>query len=305
MPAARPSRPRPARQLRREGAARDRTALVRRVLIGLFFANLAVVGAKVAVGLAARSLAVLGDALHSSVDALNNILALVVVRVAAQAPDEDHPYGHGKFETLGALAIVGFLSVTCFELARDAVTRLWGAHTVPRVTGAQLLILVGGLGVNALVAWYEHRRGEELQSELLVSDAAHTRSDVYITTGVIAGLLLSRRGWWWADPALALVIAAFIVRVAYQIIQRTVPILVDERALPRGEIQSVAEAVDGVRGAYDIRSRGGGQTRYAEVTIAVDPATNVAAAHAIADEVERRLKRDLRLETVTVHVEPC
>jgi cation diffusion facilitator family transporter len=275
------------------------------VLIGLFFANLAVVVAKLVVGLAARSLAVLGDALHSSVDALNNILALVVVRVAAQAPDEDHPYGHGKFETLGALAIVGFLSVTCFELARGALTRLFGTHGVPLVTDAQLMILVGGLGVNALVAWYERRRGEELQSELLVSDAAHTRSDVYITAGVLVGLLLSRRGWWWADPALALLIAALIVRVAYQITQRTVPILVDQRALPRGDIQSVAEGVAGVRGAYGIRSRGGAQARYAEVTIAVDPTTNVAAAHAIADEVEQRLKQDLRLDEVTVHVEPC
>jgi len=275
------------------------------VLIGLFFANLAVVAAKVAVGLTAHSLAVMGDALHSSVDALNNLIALVVVRVAAQEPDEDHPYGHGKFETLGALAIVGFLSVTCFELARGAVTRLAGAHSAPQVTDLQLIILVGGLGINALVAWYEHRRGEELQSELLVSDAAHTRSDVYITTGVLVGLLLSRRGWWWADPALALLIALLIVRVGYQITQRTVPILVDQRALPRGEIQSVAEAVAGVHGAYDIRSRGGGQARYAEVTIAVDPATNVAAAHAIADEVEHRLKRDLRLDEVTVHIEPC
>lgn len=282
-----------------------RTALVRRVLIGLFFANLAVVAAKVAVGLTAHSLAVMGDALHSSVDALNNLIALVVVRVAAQAPDEDHPYGHGKYETLGALAIVGFLSVTCFELARGAVTRLAGAHSAPQVTDLQLIILVGGLGVNALVAWYEHRRGEELQSELLVSDAAHTRSDVYITTGVLVGLLLSRRGWWWADPALALIIALLIVRVGYQITQRTVPILVDQRALPRGEIQSVAEMVTGVRGAYDIRSRGGGQARYAEVTIAVDAATNVVAAHAIADEVEHRLKKNLRLDEVTVHIEPC
>lgn len=294
MPAARP-----------EGGAQNRTALVRRVLIGLFFANLAVVIAKVTVGLAARSLAVLGDALHSSVDALNNVLALVVVRVAARAPDEDHPYGHGKFETLGALAIVGFLSVTCFELARGALTRLFGTPSAPQVTLTQLAILAGGLGVNALVAWYEHRRGTELASELLISDAAHTRSDVYITAGVIVGLLLSRRGWWWADPVLALVIAALIVRVAYRILQRTVPILVDERALPRGEIQSVAEGVTGVRGAYDIRSRGGAQARYAEVTIAVDPSVNVAAAHAIADEVEHRLKRDLQLDAVTVHVEPC
>ncbi|HUK62624.1 MAG TPA: cation transporter, partial [Dongiaceae bacterium] len=85
---------------RLDNGARDRTALVRRVLLGLFFANLAVVLAKLLVGLAAHSLAVLGDALHSSVDAVNNILALVVVRVAARAPDDDHPYGHGKFENI-------------------------------------------------------------------------------------------------------------------------------------------------------------------------------------------------------------
>lgn len=290
---------------RPEGGARDRTTQVRRVLFGLFFANLAVVLAKLLVGLSARSLAVLGDALHSSVDAVNNLLALVVVRVAARAPDEDHPYGHGKFETLGALALVGFLSVTCFELARGAIDRLLGSHPAPMVSDLQLVILVAGLGVNAMVAWYERRRGVELASELLVADAAHTQSDVYISVGVLAGLLLARQGLWWADPAIALVIAVLIVRVAYKITQRTVPILVDERALPKDDIQSAAEAVSGVRRAYDIRSRGGAQVRYAEVTIAVDRDANVASAHAIADEVEQRLKRELQLNEVTVHIEPC
>ena len=285
--------------------ALERTALVRRVLFGLFFANVAVVAAKLVVGLAVHSLAVLGDALHSTVDALNNILALVVVRVAAHPPDEDHPYGHGKFETLGALAIVGFLSVTCFELARGAVVRLGGAHQPPQVSDLQLGVLVAGLAVNALVAWYERRRGEALSSALLISDAAHTKSDVFITIGVLAGLLLGRRGWWWADPALALVIAVLIVRVAYQITQRTVPILVDARALPQHDIRSVAEGVGGVRSAYDIRSRAGAQVRYAEVTIAVDPHADVTTAHGIADEVERRLKRELQLDEVTVHIEPC
>ncbi len=292
MPSARPE-------------ARDRTALVRRVLLGLFFANLAVVLAKLLVGLAAHSLAVLGGALDSSVDAGNNVLALVVVRVAARAPDEDHPYGHGKFETLGALALVGFLSVTCFELARGAITHLVESEPAPVVSDLQLLILVVALGVNVLVAWYEHRRGLELRSELLVADAAHTQSDVYITVGVLVGLLLARRGVRWADPVIALAIVALIVRVAYQIMQRTVPILVDERALPKDDIQSAAEAVAGVQRAYDIRSRGGAQVRYAEVTIAVDRNANVASAHAIADEVEHRLKHDLQLNEVTVHIEPC
>ena len=120
----------------------DRTGRIRRVLFGLLFANLVVVAAKLGVGLVAHSLAVLGDALHSAVDALNNVLALVVMRVATKAPDEDHPYGHGKFETLGALAIVGFLSITCFELVRQAVYRFSGDHRAPLLSEAQFAILL-------------------------------------------------------------------------------------------------------------------------------------------------------------------
>jgi cation diffusion facilitator family transporter len=293
-------------QSRPEG--RPETALVRRVFFGLLVANLLVVGAKLAVGLRAGSLAILGSALDSSVDVLNNALALIVVRVAAKAPDEDHPYGHGKFETLGALAIVGFLAITCFELMRGAVKELLeGGHAVA-VTDAQLALLVLTLGLNVVLAWYENRRGLELRSELLIADAAHTRTDVLITVGVLSGVLFARQGWWWVDPALAVVVALLIVLVAYRILVRTVPVLVDERALPTREIQETAEAVPGVKSAYGIRSRGSRgpvDRRYAEVTIAVDRKSDVAAAHAIADRVEERLKNDLRLHEVTVHVEPC
>jgi|SRR4029077_5062481 len=281
------------------------SALVRRVFIGLLVANLAVVGAKLAVGFASGSLAILGSAVDSCVDALNNVLALIVVRVAAKEPDEDHPYGHGKFETLGALAIVGFLSITCFELVRSAVNHLIaGSHNVD-INDLQLAILTLTLGVNVVTTWYEHRRGLELGSELLVVDAAHTRADVFITVGVLAGVLLARHGWWWIDSAIAIVVALIIVFVAYRILARTVPVLVDQRALPTGEIQKTAQAVPGVKGAYGIRSRGPSDLRYAEVTIAVDRNANVESAHAIADEVEERLKRDLQFHEVTVHVEPC
>jgi cation diffusion facilitator family transporter len=283
------------------------SAAVRRVLLGLLGANLAVVAAKVFIGAASGSLAVWGDALHSSVDSLYNVLGLIVVRVAARAPDEDHPYGHGKFETLGALAIVVFLSITCFELVRNAVQKLLGgSHTVV-VTDLSLVVLLATLGVNVLVAWYENRRGHELSSELLIADAAHTRTDVFITIGVLIGVLFARGGASWVDPAVAIVVAALIVRVAYQILARTVPVLVDERAIPERAIRHAAQEVHGVKSAYGIRSRGGHGVgvRYAEVTIAVDRDANVAAAHAIADEVEERLKRELELSAVTVHVEPC
>jgi cation diffusion facilitator family transporter len=288
------------------GKALDRSAAVRRVLAGLLVANILVLIAKASIGVIAGSLAVIGDAIHSSVDAIYNVLGLVVVRVASQAPDEEHPYGHGKFETLGALGIVMFLSITCFELIRSAVGRLVsGGHQV-EMSDVGLMLLLATLATNIVVAWYENRRGHELQSELLIADAAHTRTDVFITIGVLIGVLFARQGHSWVDPAVAILIAVLIVRVAYQVLRRTVPILVDERAIPEPTIRESAQGVEGVKSAYGIRSRGGNPgVRYAEVTIAVDSAANVADAHAIADKVEARLKRDLELEEVTVHVEPC
>jgi len=275
------------------------------VLLGLLAANLAVVAAKLIVALASGSLAVLGSAVDSGMDALSNVLALTVVRVAAKEPDEDHPYGHSKFETLGALAIVGFLSISCFELVRGAVNHLTGGARRVEITDMQLALLVLTLGGNVLIAWYEQRRGVELKSELLIADAAHTRVDVFVSVGVLVAVLLARYGWWWIDPVGAIVVAVVIMLVAYRILARTVPVLVDQRAVPTRDIQNTAQRVPGVKSAYGIRSRGPSDLRYAEVTIAVDRHADVEAAHAIADQVEARLKRDLQLHEVTVHVEPC
>jgi len=284
---------------------RDKAALVRRVFVGLLVVNVSVVAAKFVVGLASGSLAVLSSALDSAVDALNNVVALVLVRVAKKEPDEDHPYGHVKFETLGALGIVGVLSISCFELVRNAVNKLLaGGHRV-HVSGWHVALLAVTLAVNVAIAWYENRRGAVLGSELLVADASHTRADVFITAGALIGLLSARQGWWWADPAVAIVVACVIVFVAYRILVRTVPVLVDQAALPTTHIRDTAQAVPGVRSAYAIRSRGPSDLRYAEVTIAVDGHSDVASAHAIADQVEERLKRDLQLHEVTVHIEPC
>ena len=290
-----------------EFPAADRTVRIRRVLVAILVANLTVLGARLVIGIVAGSMAILGGALDAAVDTLNNVLALTVVRVASKEPDEEHPYGHGKFETLGALAIVGFLSITCFELVRGSVNQLLAGPSarLVAVTDLQLALLAGTLGVNGLVAWGERRAGTALGSELLLVDAAHTRADVFITVGVLGGVLFARQGVWWVDPAVAIAVAVAIVRIAYRIVVRTVPVLVDRQAVPTTRIRETARAVAGVKGAYGIRSRGPTDLRYAEVTIAVDRNANVEAAHAIADQVEERLKRDLQLHEVTVHIEPC
>jgi cation diffusion facilitator family transporter len=275
------------------------------VLGGILVANLVVVVIKFTVGIDTNSLAVFGDALQSSVDAASNIFGIFVVRVAAKAPDEDHPYGHSKFETLGALLIALFLVLSIFELVRGAMARLMSGAPSLNVSSTALGLLVFTLLVNVGVVWFETRAARRLKSDLLLADALHTRTDVFITVGVLGGLALARAGLAWADPALGLIVAVLVGRAGYQILRRAIPSLVDERAFDQTTIQQEAEGVDGVVSAYAIRSRLAGDRRFAELTIAVDGGADVASAHRIADQVEGRLKDSLHLDEVTVHVEPC
>ena len=282
-----------------------RDSAIRRVLGGILVANLAVVLVKFGVGIQAHSLAVFGDAIQSAIDVGNNLFSLLVMGVASKAPDEEHPYGHAKFETLGALLIAVLLAISIFELVRGAVVRLITGAPPPVVTATGFVLLAATLVINVGVTVVERRAGERYRSELLLADALHTRVDVFITLTVMAGLLLARRGYPWADPVLAIIVAALVARAGFQIVRRTMPALVDERVYDEGIIRREAEGVAGVCSAYAIRSRGAAALRFAELTIAVDGAADVASAHRIADAVESRLREHLELHQIVVHVEPC
>ena len=140
-----------------------RTAGVRRALTVVLLLNAASAAMKIAVGARTGALTVLGAALESTLDMLSNGVAILAISVAARAPDEDHPYGHEKFETLGTLAIVGFLSITCFELVRRSVGELTSRTTAPEASAQDAILLLLSLGVNAFVVSYERRGGRRLQ----------------------------------------------------------------------------------------------------------------------------------------------
>ncbi|HEY0303496.1 MAG TPA: cation diffusion facilitator family transporter [Longimicrobiales bacterium] len=291
--------------MRHGQAARDnRTRQIRRVLIITFVANLLVVIAKVYAGLKANSLSVLADAAHSSVDAWNNIMALTLASLAAKAPDEDHPYGHAKFETLGALAIVAFLSITVYELSGSAIARLLGggkpAIATPLVAGVMAVSAV----ISFLVARYEEARGREYHSEILLADAAHTKSDVFASLAVLVGIGLVALGYPRADAAFTLLVAVVIARAGWRILKHTVPILVDQRAVEEATIRDITVSTPGVINCFSVRSRGRAGEIFAELTITVRPTLNVEEAHRIADAVEHRVASAVGAREVVVHVEP-
>lgn len=286
--------------------AAARGAEVTRVLKGVLWLNLSVVALKLVAFVSSQALSVVAEAVHSSLDASNNVFALWIARVATRAPDEDHPYGHAKFETLGALVLVGFLSITVFELLRRSIGRLIsGELPDARGTPLALVVMVVSIVVGLGVTVWEARRGRELGSHILLADAAHTRSDVLTTAAVLAGLVAIRAGYGQVDPWITIAVAVIIARTGWQIVRETVPVLVDERAVEPERIQRVAEAVPQVESCYRIRSRGRPGQMFAEVTIAVAGELDVKRSHEIADEVERRVTAALGAHEVVVHVEPA
>jgi cation diffusion facilitator family transporter len=278
---------------------------VRRILVLVLGANLVVVGLKLFVGVRAGSLSVLGDAAHSGFDALNNVIGLFAVRAAARPPDAEHPYGHGKFETLGALAVVSFLSITAFELVTDAVGRLLSGAPPPRPDALTFSLLGVTIVFNTLVTATETMYARRLDSQILAADARHTASDVLVTLAVIGGLVLVALGWGEADAWLAILVAGMIAYSGFAILKRTIPVLVDSVAIDAERIESFVTGMEGVRGVRDVRSRGRrNASAFAELTIVIDGGLTVAEGHRIADVVEQKLKQSGGFADVVVHVEP-
>lgn len=278
---------------------------IRRVLILTLIANVAVVIGKATAGISAHSLSVIADSAHSSVDAWNNVMALLLARVAAKAPDAEHPYGHAKFETLGALAIVAFLSITVFQLVEGVIVRLGGSGPQPEATPFVVIVMITSAVVSILVARYEENYGRRYHSDILLADAAHTRSDVYASIAVLVGIGLVGLGYPQADALVTLLVAAVIARVGWRIVQRAVPILVDQRAVGEDQICSVSLSTPGVIDCFAVRSRGRPGEVFVELTVTVDPRLNVYDGHVIADEVERRVANAVGAREVVVHVEPA
>ena len=268
--------------------------------------NLAVVAAKLVAFASTNAMSVLAETAHTGLDAANNVFALWVARVAGEGPDDDHPYGHQKFETLGALVIVGLLSITVFELVQHTGLRMLAAEPLPvEATPLAIGIMAASALAGAGISWYEGRRGRALGSDILLADAAHTRSDVLTTLAVLAGLFAVRAGYPMADPVIAVLVAVIIGLTGWQIVRRAIPVLVDERAVPPERIRRVAEEHDAVVSAYGIRSRGRPGEVFAELTIAVAAHLDVETSHAIADDVELRIARSVHAREVVVHVEPA
>ncbi|WP_047858630.1 cation diffusion facilitator family transporter [Archangium gephyra] len=283
----------------------ERNRKVRTVLAIILLANWAVAVAKIVFGWMSNSAAVTADGVHSFIDGGSNVLGLVAMSVASRPADDDHPYGHGKFEALASLGIGMMIGIAMLELGRMALDSLLHDRH-PVVTPMMAVVMVGTLLVNLAVTTIERRQGEKLQSPLLLADARHTLSDVGVTLAVLGSMGLVWLGFPKADGIVTLGVLVVVARVAWGIVKQAVGILSDTARLDPQKVMNLTLQVPGVRSCRDVRSRGMEGTVYVDLKIEVDPQLTTAQAHELADAVEARLQAEFpEVVDVVVHVEPA
>ncbi len=290
---------------------RDNRSEVRKVLLITLLLNLVVMGLKAGVGMLTGSLSLQADALHSVTDSANNVLGLIASRFSSPQPDRDHPYGHQKFEALGALGIAAFLGIACFEILQGAIERIFQGLTSVSISPSELWLLLIVLGINIFVTYYERQVGRRVGSPILIADAQHTMSDVWVTITVLVGLI----GVWqagvlnlpqlqWLDVILAFPVALLVFHSGWKVLKDNLPWLVDEMAIAPEAIRDVALQVPGVINCHNIASRGLlGRQVFIEMHMIVE-ANEVETAHKITEEVEARLAERFSPVRVLIHVEP-
>ncbi|MEA5471851.1 cation diffusion facilitator family transporter [Spirulina sp. 06S082] len=290
---------------------KDNRAEVRKVLLLTLGLNLAVLGLKAGVGFITGSLSLQADALHSVTDSANNILGLVASNFSSPQPDRDHPYGHQKFEALGALGIAAFLGIACFEILQNAVGGLFADLTPIKISATELGFLLIVLAINIFVAFYERSVGRRVGSPILIADAKHTMSDIWVTIAVLVGLfgvwqgeLLGWPQLGWLDVVLSFPVALLVFWSGWEVLKENLPWLVDRMAIAPETIYEIAINVPGVINCHEIASRGVlGRQVFIEMHLIVD-APDVKTAHNITEEVEARLEERFSPVRILIHVEP-
>ena len=278
----------------------------RRAALTSVFAAAALVALKLSVGLAANSLGLLSEALHSATDLIAAVLTFFAVGVSARPADVAHQYGHGKAEHLAALAEATFLVGASIFISAQALDRLLGGGTAEvEATWWAIAVIVVVIVIDASrasVSWSVARR---YSSAALASNALHFASDLVGSVAVLVGLVLARYGYSGGDSIAALFVGVLVLAGAARLIKRNVDVLMD-RAPADAEAAAMAaiDAIDPPVEVRRLRMRQAAGRQFADVVIGVPPGAAVGQGHAAADAVEAAVERALPGSDVVVHVEP-
>ena len=285
-----------------ESTINKRIHVLKVVLLG----NLTICIGKIIVGILSGLLFIVADGIHSLSDTLTNFVGIFSLKLATRKPDEKHPYGYEKYETIGTLIVGCFCLFMAFEVMKESISLLLNpAESWSNIMMAYAMMSIGVI-VNCFVYYYESRSGRKLGSDLLIADAKETKSDIFLSIAVILGIYLSDIGLLFINGLLTLLISLIIFRTAINIIKESSDVLTDINVVPREKIYNIVMSHPEVRFCHAIRSRGRPDSIFIDLHIGVDPMMPVEKAHDIVShEIKLMLKNAIPgLKCVNIHIEP-
>ncbi|MEW6008527.1 MAG: cation diffusion facilitator family transporter [Candidatus Omnitrophota bacterium] len=282
-----------------------KSAQIKKTLILTLFLNWLVALAKLVVGKQIASTSMFADGIHSFSDSASNIIGLVGIWLAYMPKDEDHPYGHKKFETFASLGIVLLLMLGCVNIIHESIERFKNP-VIPQVSIISIGVMLATMIINLIVMLYERRRGIVLNSDILKSDSMHTSADILTSLSVLFSFAAVKMGFIILDPVIALIITIFIGKVAIEIISDASKVLCDATIIDSKKIEQLCLTIPGVIKCHKIRTRGRPDDIYVDLHILVNKDTKIVAAHNLSSIIEKKIKSEIvGVSDVVVHIEPC
>lgn len=285
---------------------RERRAAIRITLIGSVI-DLLLGLIKIFVGLIAGSLALISDGIHSLSDLVTDAFVLVVARMSRDAPDAEHPYGHGRFETLGTVIIGIALGMIAGGILYDSVRRLNSDAPVSSNTLLGVAVAVISIISKEWIYRLTRKVAMEIQSPMLLANAWHSRTDAFSSIVVLVGLAGVLLGYPWMDLLAAMGVALLIAWIAWRLVAGSLRELVDTGLPPEkvAQLERQMHDMPGVRGIHSLRSRQLGGQVFLDVHVQVDSRISVSEGHYLGDHIIRSLKNDHPdITDVIVHIDP-
>lgn len=264
---------------------------------------------KLLAGIFAHSAAMVSDAVHSASDVFSSIIVIIGVRMAAKDADEDHPYGHERLESVAAITLAIVLLVTGLFIGHTAIENLSAGDSVEHMIPGILALVAAIVSIVTKegMYWYTRFYAKKINSDALMADAWHHRSDALSSIGALVGIYGARRGLWWFDSVASLIISLFIIKAAYDIFRNAIEKLVDRACEPEfdEEIRKLVLLQDGVEKIDMLQTRVFGNRIYVDLEIAANGELKLREAHDIAQKVHDVLEEKYpRIKHIMIHVNP-
>jgi len=272
------------------------------------FSNTFLIVIKVYTGILTGSVSILSEAIHSGIDLIASAIAFFAVKISSKAPDDRHPYGHGKFENISGVVEGLLIFVAAFWIIYEAIHKFLHPGEMKYFHLAAAIMFLSAI-INFFISRKLYQVAKEFDSIALEADALHLKTDVYSSLGVGIGMVLIWiTGWHVLDPIFAIIVALFIMKESFELVKNAFSPLLDAQ-ISKSEYDKLHSEISKFTKEKDVvfnhlRSRRSGPIRIIDFSLLVDPNMTVISSHNICDDIEQNLKNIYNDSDITIHVEP-